>query len=65
MPARRRKPPPRSVLIPPDEHCWVESDAYDRSAFAGLVAGSSSLARIAEDGAAIVPHFASLLEDVF
>ena len=66
MPARRRKPPPpRTVLIPPDERCWVESDAYDRSAFAGLVAGSSSLAKVAEDGAAIVPHFASLLEDVF
>src|SRR5207249_2785199 len=38
---------------------------YDRSAFAALLAESPSLAKVAEDGATLVPHFASLLEDIF
>src|SRR5437016_4893565 len=56
---------PRTVLVPPDEHCWIESDAYDRSAFAALVAAARSLAKVAEDGGTLVPHFRALLEDVF
>jgi uncharacterized protein with von Willebrand factor type A (vWA) domain len=65
MPARRRGRPARTVLVPPDERCWVESDAYDRSAFAALVADSPSLAALLEAGGALVPHFRPLLEDVF
>src|SRR5207244_652941 len=67
MPRRRKeaRARPRTVLIPPDEHCWVESDAYDRSAFAALVAEAPSLAKVAEDGGTLVPHFRALLEDVF
>ena len=67
MPSRRRaKPsPPRTVLIPPREHCWVESDAYDRSAFAALVADAPSLAAVVDAGGRLVPHFDALLEDVF
>src|SRR5438552_2185277 len=67
MPSRRRaKPsPPRTVLIPPREHCWVESDAYDRSAFAALVADAPSLATLVDAGGRLVPHFDALLEDVF
>ncbi len=67
-PRRPRKttpPPPRTVLIPPRQHCWVESDAYDRSAFAGLVADSPSLAALRDTGGTLVPHFDALLEDVF
>ena len=63
---RRAKPsPPRTVLIPPREHCWVESDAYDRSAFAALVADAPSLAAVVDAGGRLVPHFDALLEDVF
>jgi uncharacterized protein with von Willebrand factor type A (vWA) domain len=62
---RQPAPRPRTVLLPPDEHCSVESDSYDRSAFAALFAESPSLAQLAEDGAALVPHFRALLEDVF
>ena len=62
-PARRGSA--RAVLIPPHEHCWVESDAYDRSAFAALVADSPSLSEMVEAGGRLVPHFAALLEDVF
>jgi len=65
MPRRRRPAPARSVVIPPDEHSWVESDAYDRSAIATLLAEAPSLARLAEDGATLVPHFDALLADVF
>jgi uncharacterized protein with von Willebrand factor type A (vWA) domain len=67
-PRARRKPPAgprRTVLIPPREHCWIESDAYDRSAFAGLLAGTPSLAAVAEAGSALVPHFPALVEDLF
>jgi uncharacterized protein with von Willebrand factor type A (vWA) domain len=62
---RHRTPPSRTVLIPPDEHCCVESDAYDRSAFATLLAEAPSLAKVADDGGALVPHFEKLLADVF
>jgi uncharacterized protein with von Willebrand factor type A (vWA) domain len=65
MPARRKTAPSRTVLIPPHEHCWVESDAYDRSAFASLLVESPSLGKAAADGSALVPYFESLLEDVF
>ena len=66
MPRKPAAPPPaRSVLIPPRQHCWVESDAYDRSAFATLCADSPSLAGVLEAGGALVPHFDALLEDVF
>jgi uncharacterized protein with von Willebrand factor type A (vWA) domain len=53
------------VLLPPHEHCWIESDAYDRSAFAALLADTPSLAAVAEAGGGLVPHFTALLEDVF
>jgi uncharacterized protein with von Willebrand factor type A (vWA) domain len=66
-PGRRPKaaPPPRTVLIPPRQHCWVESDAYDRSAFAALAAEALSLAELLQAGGKLVPHFDALLEDVF
>jgi uncharacterized protein with von Willebrand factor type A (vWA) domain len=53
------------VLIPPREHCWIESDAYDRSAFAGLLTDAPALADVATHGGELVPHFTALLEDVF
>jgi hypothetical protein len=34
MAARGTRPRPADRPHPPDEHAWVESDAYDRSAFA-------------------------------
>ena len=59
MSPRRRPaptvPPSRTVLIPPREHCWIESDAFDRSAFAGLVADAPSLAALIEAGSPLLP----------
>ena len=65
MAPRKRPAPSRTVVIPPDQHSWVESDAYDRSAIATLLAESPSLAKLAEDGGTLVPHFDALLADVF
>jgi len=62
MAPRRR---PRTLLIPPRQHCWVESDAYDRSAFATLRGDAPSLAAVLEAGGMLVPHFDALLEDIF
>jgi uncharacterized protein with von Willebrand factor type A (vWA) domain len=66
----RRKPgrppaPPRTVLIPPRQHCWVESDAFDRTLVAELLADSPSLGEVVEAGGRLVPHFRELVEDVF
>ncbi len=55
----------RTVLIPPRQHCCVESDAFDRSAFAALADDAPSLRTVLEAGGALVPHFRELLEDVF
>src|SRR5207342_763736 len=55
----------RAVLIPPRQHCWIESDAFDRNVFSRLVADTPSLAALAERGGALVPHFRELLEDLF
>jgi uncharacterized protein with von Willebrand factor type A (vWA) domain len=55
----------RAVLLPPRQHCWIQSDAYDRAAFAALRAEAPSLRALAEAGAALVPHWDALLEDLF
>lgn len=55
----------RSRLLPPREYCWIESDAYDRDAFARLVEDTPSLRALVERGRLVVPHFESLLEDLF
>ena len=55
----------RTILIPPRQHCWIESDAFDRSTFAALVAETPSLAALLERGAALVPHARELVEDLF
>lgn len=55
----------RTVFIPPRQHCWIESDAFDRSAFAGLAADTPSLAALCEKGGTLVPHFRELVEDLF
>jgi len=65
MARRRTAPPPRTVLIPPRQHCWVESDAFDRTLVAELLADAPSLAAVVEAGGRLVPYFRELVEDVF
>ncbi len=55
----------RTILIPPRQHCWVESDSFDRGAFAALAAETPSLVALLERGGALAPHFRELVEDVF
>jgi uncharacterized protein with von Willebrand factor type A (vWA) domain len=43
----------------------VETDSLDRSAFESLVERPGELARLAEEGSRLLPHFPALLRDLF
>lgn len=66
VPAKKKSrfvlPPPSPI---PERTCWIESDAYDRAAYAKLREDSPSLREIEESGSALVPRFDSLLLDLF
>jgi uncharacterized protein with von Willebrand factor type A (vWA) domain len=66
VPAKKKS---RFILTPPppipERTCWIESDAYDRAAYAKLREDSPSLREIEESGSALVPRFDSLLHDLF
>lgn len=65
-PKRKPKPPKRrTVTLLPAETCWIESDAYDRRVFGALRAEAPSLKAVEEAGATFLPHFDSLLQDLF
>ena len=67
MPPKRKKNPPASRVVQPlpQETCWIESDAYDRRVFGNLRQESPSLRAAEESGLKFLPHFPSLLQDVF
>ncbi|TAK07883.1 VWA domain-containing protein, partial [bacterium] len=67
MPPKRKKTAsPKRVLQPlPQNSCWIESDAYDRRAYNSLRSESPSLAEVEKNGATFLPHFPSLLQDLF
>ncbi|MEO8601729.1 MAG: hypothetical protein ABI629_04040 [bacterium] len=52
------------VALPTRTH-WVESDAYDRAAFARLSADSPSLQALAASGGKLLPHFDGFLLDLY
>ena len=56
---------PRSSHTLPTQASWIESDRYDRQAFANLRSNSPSLRTLEEVGGTLVPHFADLLQDLF
>ena len=65
-PKRGKKPPPRRVFQPlPQNSCWIENDAYDRRVYGYLRSESPSLRELEENGSTFLPHFASLLQDIF
>ncbi len=65
-PKRRRKPPSKRVFQPlPTNSFWVEYDAYDRRVFGYLRSESPSLRELEEAGTTFLPHFGSLLQDIF
>ena len=49
----------------PENANWIESDRYDRHAYGQLRRDASSLQEIERAGEALIPHFPSLLQDVF
>src|SRR5437773_1429699 len=57
----------RQVYIPtvPQRTCWIESDSYDRRAWGDICADAPPIADLVAAGESLVPHFASLLEDLF
>ncbi|HEY7167720.1 MAG TPA: hypothetical protein VIB79_24395 [Candidatus Binatia bacterium] len=63
---RARKPSPKRVFKPlPQNACWIEADAYDRRVYGYLRDESPSLRELEENGSTFLPHFGSLLQDVF
>src|SRR4051794_22041730 len=67
MPPKRKKTAPKKRVVQPLplNSCWIESDAYDRRVFGRLRAEAPSLRAIEEAGAPFLPHFDSLLQDIF
>jgi uncharacterized protein with von Willebrand factor type A (vWA) domain len=67
MPPRRgKRPPAKRVFQPlPQNSFWIESDAYDRRVYGHLRSESSSLRELEQAGATFLPHFGSLLQDIF
>jgi uncharacterized protein with von Willebrand factor type A (vWA) domain len=67
MPTKtRKKPPTKRVFQPlPKNTFWIDNDAYDRRVWGQLRAESPSLRGIEELGSTLLPHFGSLLQDIF
>lgn len=65
-PARPKKAPDKRVFQPlPENSFWIENDAYDRRVWGHLRAESSSLRELEGSGSKLLPHFGSLLQDIF
>ena len=67
MPPRRPKQSAaKRVFQPlPKNTFWIENDAYDRRVWQHLRAEAPSLRELEEKGATFLPHFGSLLQDIF
>ena len=65
-PRRKKIAAPKRTLQPlPQNSCWIESDSYDRRAYGNLRSESPSLRTLEENGSTFLPHFPSLLQDLF
>ena len=66
MPRKQAKKPAKRAFQPlPKNTFWIESDAYDRRVWNQLREEAPSLRELADGGATFLPHFASLLQDIF
>jgi uncharacterized protein with von Willebrand factor type A (vWA) domain len=66
MPPPVAKAAPKKFLQPlPRNSCWIENDAYDRRVYGRLRDESPSLRELEEAGSKLLPHFGSLLQDLF
>ncbi len=64
-PKRKKRLPRRPLPSLPENSCWIENDSYDRRAFGRLRFDSQSLRELEENGSTFIPHFSSLLQDIF
>jgi uncharacterized protein with von Willebrand factor type A (vWA) domain len=65
-PKQTRKTPAKRAFQPlPPNSAWVENDAYDRRVWQHLRAEAPSLAALEQSGSMFLPHFGSLLQDIF
>jgi len=65
-PKRTKKAPVKRLFQPlPKNTFWIEHDAYDRRVWGHLRSESPSLREVEEKGTALLPHFGSLLQDIF
>ena len=65
-PRRPKKAPAKRVFQPlPKNTFWIEHDAYDRRVWEHLRAEAPSLRELESAGASLLPHFGSLLQDIF
>lgn len=66
MPPRRPTSAPKRVFQPlPKNTFWINNDAYDRRVWGHLRADSPSLREVEDKGSTLLPHFGSLLQDIF
>ena len=67
MASRRGKTAsPKRIFQPlPRNSCWIENDAYDRRVYGQLRSDAPSLHALEESGGTFLPHFGSLLQDLF
>jgi uncharacterized protein with von Willebrand factor type A (vWA) domain len=67
MPRTRKNIKPKQLHIPrvPDSAAWLESDSYDRRAWKELGLSAPAIRTLIESGDVLVPHFGTLLEDLF
>jgi len=67
MPPRAsKKTPSKRVFQPlPQNSAWIDNDAYDRRVWEHLRRESPSLRELEDSGATLLPHFGSLLQDMF
>lgn len=67
MPPQRAKKTPlkRVFQALPHNTFWIDSDAYDRRVYGQLRSESPSLRALEEQGSTLLPHFGSLLQDLF
>jgi len=65
-PKRVRKAPAKRVFQPlPKNTFWIDNDAYDRRVWQHLRSESPSLRELEANGSTLLPHFGSLLQDIF
>jgi len=65
-PRRKQKTPVKRVFQHlPEKTFWIDNDAYDRRVWEHLRAESPSLRELEDKGSNLLPHFASLLQDIF